>query len=89
MSVKSSSKVSRKSKRKLPFFDTIGRGCVGFFLFRFGANVFAALRRTVRRTLYDQYCPYFSPEAMVKLPRSAKRRLETLIEVSFHFWIYL
>ena len=25
---------------------------------------FASLRRRVRRTLYDLYCPYFSPEAI-------------------------
>ena len=58
----------------------MGRGFVGFFFFRFGANVFASLRRRVRRTLYDLYCPYFSPEAMVKLPKSARGHFVTLTQ---------
>ena len=47
--------------------------------FRFGATIFAALRRSLRRivgsTLYDLYFSCFSPEVMVQLTRKGKGTL--------------
>ena len=51
---------------------------------RFGATVFASLRRRVRRTLFGLYCPYFSPNVMVNLTRRVRGHFVTLIEVSVH-----
>ena len=47
--------------------------------FRFGATIFAALRRFLRRIvgrkLYDLYFPCFSPEVMVQLTRKGQGTL--------------
>ena len=38
----------------------------------------------IRRTLYDLYCPYFSPEVMVKFTRRETGHFVTLIENGMH-----
>lgn len=46
----------------------------------FGVSV--SLRRKVRRTLYDLYCPHFLPEVVVKLIRRIRGHL--VIKISMH-----
>ena len=46
--------------------------------------VYVSLRRRVRRTLNDLYCPYFLPEVMVKFTRKTRGHFVMLIEISMH-----
>ena len=52
-------------------------------------TVYVSLKRRVRSTLYDLYCPYFLPEVIVKFTRKAKGQLVVLIWSSIHLitWI--
>ena len=43
-------------------------------------TVYVSLRRNVRRTLYDFYCPYFLPDVMVKFIRKARGHFVLLIQ---------
>ena len=52
---------------------------LGLF-FRSGLGLLSvSLRRRVRRTLYDLYCPYCLPEVMVNFTREAREHFVTLI----------
>lgn len=47
-------------------------------------TVYVSLKRGVRKTLCDLYCPYLLPEVMVKLTRKAEGHSVMLIYVSMH-----
>ena len=46
-----------------------------------GVTFFAYLRARIRWTLYDLYCPYFSPEVITNLTRRLSGHFVTLIGV--------
>ena len=47
-------------------------------------TAYVSLRRRVRRTLYDLYILYFSPEVMVKFMRKTKGHSVTLTQGEMH-----
>ena len=62
-------------------FITLGEAFVfELFLVRIRVTVYVSSRIIIRRTLYDQYCPYISPELMVKFTRSVKGYFVSVIE---------
>ena len=72
---------SAKSKRKpLRVVVTLGLA----FRLRLGLLFMSSLRRRVRKTLYDLYCPHFSPEVMATFTRKATGQFMTLIESGMH-----
>ena len=46
--------------------------------------IYVSIRSIVRGTLCGLYCPYFSPEVMVKFTRMVREHVVTLIEVGKH-----
>ena len=52
----------------------------GFFFSLGLLTAYVFLRRRVRRTLYDLYILYFSPEVMVKFMRKTKGHSVTLTQ---------
>ena len=77
--------VYAKSKRKPPRYNL--RVSVGVWVIlkvRIRVTLYVSLRRRVGRTLYDNYCPYFLPEVMVKFTKKARGHFVTLIKSSMH-----
>lgn len=72
------------------FFPNVVSFCDRFFLkVRFGATVFASLRRRVRRTLYAFYCPYFSPKVVVNFTINVRGHFASLIDFNMHLMTYI
>jgi len=46
------------------------------------------LRRRIRKTLDDLYCPYLLPEAIAKFTRKARGHFVTLIEIGVHLFTF-
>ena len=79
-------KCPAKSKRKPPVCNSRVSVCIRV-IFRLGLGLlFMSQSSTiiVRRTLYDVYCQYFSPGAMVKFTRKATGHFVTLTESGMH-----
>ena len=70
-----------ESQRKRLVRSLRVRFCFGFFLVRLGVTVLDSLRGRNRKTLYDDYFQYFSPQVLLKFRRRMKGTVKEAVEI--------